>query len=104
LKCSFQTGQSTHYQAIFFPNFDLEIFKVQGHNPEKLSQQAQVQYFKNVYAKYHQSEINRNMIFRPDKLPPVQVDGQTDRRTDGQTDRRTAEMTTIPLGPIRAEG
>jgi len=42
----------------FSPNFDLETFKVKGHNPEKLFQQTQAQYFKNVYAKNHQSEIN----------------------------------------------
>jgi len=53
----------------FFPNFDLEIFKVKGHNPEKFFQQAQVEYFKNVYAKNHQSEINRYVVFRPDKVP-----------------------------------
>jgi len=63
------TSSSTHYQAIFSPNFDLEIFKVKGHNPEKLFQQTQVQYFKNVYVKNHQSEINRNVVFRPDKVP-----------------------------------
>jgi len=65
----FQIGQSTHYQAIFFLTFDLEIFKVKGHNPETLFQQAQVQYFKNVCAENHQSEINRNEVFKPEKVP-----------------------------------
>jgi len=53
----------------FFLKSDLEIFKVKGHNPEKFFQQAQVQYFKNVYSKYYQPKINRNTVFRPDKVP-----------------------------------
>jgi len=48
---------------------DLEIFKVRGHNPENYFQQAQVQHFKNVYLKYYQPKINRNMVFRADKIP-----------------------------------
>jgi len=64
----FRSDKVPTTRQFFSPNFDLEIFKVKGHNPEKLFQQVQVQHFKNVYAKCYQTKINRNMVFRSDKV------------------------------------